>query len=72
MEELQKKHERLSEINPTMAVPLTERLKDIELTTYFINDFMARIADMNVLKPEMHVESGFEQLIQAIDGRLKG
>jgi hypothetical protein len=56
---------------PTKAVPLTDRLKDIELVAYFVNDFMAKIADMSVLTSETHAESGFEQLIQAIEQRME-
>ena len=50
---------------------LIERLKDIELAAYFVNDFMANITDMNVLTSETHAESGFEQLIQAIERRME-
>ena len=43
----------------------------IELAAYFVNDFMAKIADMNVLTAETHVVSGFEQLIQAIEQQME-
>jgi hypothetical protein len=57
--------------SPTMAAPLTERLRDIEVTTRFINDFMSAISDMNVLTSQTHLESNFSQLISKIEDRMK-
>jgi len=67
---LEKEYRDVAEHSPTMAAPLTERLRDIEVTTRFINDFMAAVADMNVLTHQMHLDSNFSQLISAIEARM--
>jgi len=72
LETLKTKLAKISQASPAMAAPLTERLRDIEATTLFINDFMAQVADMNVLTSGIHLESGFEDLIAAIEARLEG
>ena len=65
-EKLKAKHEKIAKLNPTMAAPLTERLRDIEVTTRFINDFMKQVADMNVWTAEMHEDEGFETLVNEV------
>jgi hypothetical protein len=69
-EELETAYRQVADTSPTMAAPLTARLRDIEVTTRFIGDFMAAITDMNVLSGELHLESGFEALIAAIEARM--
>jgi formylglycine-generating enzyme required for sulfatase activity len=56
---------------PTMLGPLIDRLKDYELTSRFVNDFMHHVADMNVLTPELHVASGYRTLIEEVEGKPK-
>ena len=63
-------YQEIAQSNPTMAAPLTERLRNIEVTTRFINDFMAAVGDMNVLTSGMHREANFAQLIEAIEARM--
>lgn len=70
-DELQAEYKALANAAPTMVAPLAERLRDIEATTRFINDFMAAVGDMNVLTSEMHQESNFQQLIAAIEARIQ-
>ena len=65
--ELEAEYRKIASSSPTMVAPLTERLRDIETTTRFINDFMAAVGDMNVLTSEMHLDSNFQQLIEAIE-----
>lgn len=69
--ELEAEYREIALSSPTMVAPLTERLRDIETTTRFINDFMAAVGDMNVLTSEMHLEANFAQLIQAIEARME-
>ena len=69
-EALEAEYKKIANSSPTMAAPLTERLRDIEATTRFINDFMAAVSDMNVLTSQMHAESNFDQLLQAIEARI--
>ncbi len=57
---------------PTMLGPIIERLRDYEVTSRFVNDFMAQVADMNVLTPEMHRESNFDRLLEVIGGARGG
>ncbi len=68
---LEAEYKSIADASPTMVAPLTERLRDIEATTRFINDFMAAVSDMNVMTSQMHMESNFSQLLQAIEGRIK-
>lgn len=68
---LETEYKSVASSSPTMAAPLTERLRDIEVTTRFINDFMAAISDMNVLTSHIHLESNFSQLISSIEERMK-
>lgn len=68
---LEAEYREIAELSPTMVAPLTERLKDIEITTRFINDFMAAVSDMNVLTSQMHLDSDFEQLFAAIEKRMQ-
>lgn len=68
---LESEYKSIADASPTMVAPLTERLRDIESTTRFINDFMAAVSDMNVLTSQMHAESNFSQLLQAIENRIK-
>jgi len=68
---LEAEYKEIADLSPTMVAPLTDRLKDIEVTTRFINNFMAAVSDMNVLTSQMHLESGFEQLIAAIEKRMQ-
>ena len=70
-QELETKYREIAHASPTMVAPLTERLRDIEATTRFINDFMAAVGDMNVLTSEIHLESNFAQLIEAIEARMQ-
>lgn len=67
---LEAEYKEIADLSPTMVGPLTDRLRDIEATTRFINDFMAAISDMNVLTSQMHVKSNFSQLLQAIEERM--
>ncbi len=69
--ELETAYHQVAAESPTMAAPLAIRLRDIEVTTRFISDFMAAVADMNVLSGEMHLESGFEALIEAVEARMQ-
>ena len=69
---LKAEYKKIASVSPTMVAPLTERLRDIEATTLFINDFMAAIGDMNVLTSQIHIESNFSQLISAIEERMNG
>ena len=69
--ELNTEYKNIAESSPTMAAKLTERLRDIEIATRFIGEFMAIIGDMNVLTPEMQVESDFALLIEAIENGMK-
>jgi len=71
-EALEKEYKEIADTSPTMVVSLTERLRDIEATTRFINDFMAAVGDMNVLSSQIHLESNFSQLLQAIEERIGG
>lgn len=68
---LEAEYRSIAEDKPTMVVALTERLRDIEATTRFINDFMDAVGDMNVLTSQMHLDSNFEQLLEAIESRIK-
>ncbi len=68
--ELETEYRKIASRAPTMVAPLTERLRDVEATTRFINDFMAEVGDMNVLTAEMHQESGYASLISAIEMRM--
>jgi hypothetical protein len=68
---LESEYKEIAESSPTMVAPLTERLRDIEATTRFINDFMAAVGDMNVLTSQFHAESNFSQLLQAIENRIQ-
>jgi hypothetical protein len=68
--QLESAYSAVAQESPTMAAPLAARLRDIEVTTRFINDFMAAVADMNVLTAGMHLESGFEALIAALEARM--
>ena len=70
-EALETEYKSIAASSPTMAAPLAERLRDIEVTTRFINDFMTQVADMNVLTSQTHIESDFSQLIFAIEERMK-
>ncbi|HBX70452.1 MAG TPA: hypothetical protein DEH25_14000 [Chloroflexi bacterium] len=65
--ELEAEYRAIASSSPTMVAPLTERLRDIETTTRFINDFMAAVGDMNVLTSDIHLESNFQALIAAIE-----
>jgi hypothetical protein len=69
---LKAEYKKIAAVSPTMVAPLTERLRDIEATTLFINDFMAAVGDMNVLTSQIHIESNFSQLISAIEDKMKG
>lgn len=69
--DLETQYKEIAHTSPTMVAPLTERLRDIEATTRFINDFMAAVGDMNVLTSDMHLEANFTQLIQAIEDRME-
>ena len=69
--QLQEQAERLKEINQTMTVPLIERRREVELMSYRIADFIATVADMNVLTPEIHSETGFQDLIKAIEMKIR-
>ena len=68
---LEAEYRSIANGSPTMVAPLTERLRDIEATTRFINDFMAAVSDMNVLTSQMHVELNFDQLLTAIEARIQ-
>jgi hypothetical protein len=68
---LEADYKSIAHASPTMVAPLTERLRDLEATTRFINDFMAAISDMNVLTSQMHLESNFDQLLTAIEARIQ-
>lgn len=68
---LESEYKEIAQSSPTMVGPLTERLRDIEATTRFINDFMSAIADMNVLTSQLHLESNFSQLIESIEKRIQ-
>jgi hypothetical protein len=68
---LEAEYKLVASSSPTMVAPLTERLRDIEVTTRFINDFMAAVSDMNVLTSQIHLESNFSQLISKIEDRMK-
>ena len=67
---LEKEYRSVADSSPTMAAPMAERLRDIEVTTRFINDFMAAVSDMNVLTSQIHTDSDFDQLISAIQMRM--
>jgi len=69
---LKAKYDQVNEIDPALAAPLTERLRDIKATSLYINDFMAQVADMNVWTAEMHEDEGFETLVMAIVARVEG
>ena len=71
-EKYEQLNEKISKLNKTMAAPLIQRLRDIEVTTRFINDFMAQVADMNVWTAAMHVDDGFETLVTEIVKRVEG
>jgi len=68
---LEAEYRSIASASPTMVAPLTERLRDIEATTRFINDFMAAVSDMNVLTSQMHFDSNFDQLLSAIETRIQ-
>jgi len=68
---LETEYKQLAASSPTMVAPLAERLRDMEVTTRFINDFMAAVGDMNVLTSQIHLETNFSVLIQAIEARMK-
>jgi hypothetical protein len=68
---LETEYKQIADSAPTMVAPLTERLRDIEATTRFINDFMAAVGDMNVLTSQLHTEANFSQLLQAIEDRIQ-
>lgn len=68
---LEAEYKGIANVSPSMVAPLTERLRDIEATTLFINDFMAQVGDMNVLTSQIQLESNFSQLITAIEARIK-
>jgi len=68
---LTEEYKNIANVSPTMVAPLTERLRDIEATTLFINDFMAAVGDMNVLTSQIHMESNFSQLLTAIEEKMK-
>lgn len=68
--EIEAEYREIALSSPTMVAPLTERLRDIEATTRFINDFMAAVGDMNVLTSDIHLESNFTQLIAAIEEKM--
>lgn len=70
-EALEKEYKSIAADSPTMVAPLTERLRDIEATTRFINDFMSAVGDMNVLSSQTHLDSNFSQLINAIETRMQ-
>lgn len=70
-EALEKEYKSIAADSPTMVAPLTERLRDIEATTRFINDFMAAVGDMNVLTSQIHLDSNFSQLIDAVEARMQ-
>ena len=70
-EKIETEYKSVATSSPTMAAPLAERLRDIEVTTRFINDFMAAVSDMNVLTSPMHLESSFSELISAIEKRME-
>ena len=67
---LETEYKSVASSSPTMTAPLTERLRDIEVTTRFISDFMAQVSDMNVLTSQIHLESNFRQLISAIEEQI--
>lgn len=67
---LETEYRSVAASSPTMAVPMAERLRDIEVTTRFINDFMAAVSDMNVLTSQLHTDSNFDQLISAMELRM--
>jgi hypothetical protein len=68
---LMEEYKNIANVSPTMVAPLTERLRDIEATTLFINDFMSAVGDMNVLTSQTHLDSNFSQLISAIEAKMK-
>ena len=68
---LRAEYQKIAVTSPEMAAPLAERLRDIKATTLFINDFMAVVSDMNVLTSQIHIETNFHALIQAIETRMK-
>jgi hypothetical protein len=68
---LETEYKEIADLSPTMVAPLTDRLKDIEVTTRFINDFMAAVSDMNVLTSQIQLESDFEPLLAAIEKRMQ-
>lgn len=70
-EALENEYKSIAADSPTMVAPLTERLRDIETTTRFINDFMSAVGDMNVLTSQIHLDSNFSQLIGAIETRMQ-
>jgi len=67
---LETEYRSVAASSPTMAAPMAERLRDIEVTTRYINDFMAAVSDMNVLTSQIHIESNFSQLISAVELRM--
>lgn len=70
-QEMEASYKEVADSSPTMVAPLTERLRDVETATRFINDFMATVGDMNVLTSQKHLESNFKELIAAIEKRMQ-
>jgi len=69
--ELEAEFKDVANLSPTMTIPLSQRLRDIEATTRFINDFMSSVSDMNVLTSDKHLNSNFQQLIEAIETQMR-
>ena len=55
---------------PTHKIKLLERIKDCEEIARNIQDFLSIVADMNVLSPEIHIESDFEDIIRSIENKI--
>jgi predicted Rossmann-fold nucleotide-binding protein len=56
---------------PTLATKILERIKDVEEISYKLNDFMALIADMNVLTSQIHLDTNFKALEKALAEKIK-
>jgi hypothetical protein len=68
---LEAEYKQLAASSPTLVARLAERLRDLEVTTRFLNDFMALVSDMNVLTSQMHLETNFSALIQALETSMQ-
>jgi len=71
-EKFERLKEKIGKLKRTRSAKLNERLRDIEATTLYVNDFMDLVADMNVWTSKVHIDDEFETLIAEVVKQIEG